>query len=237
MSWAAAAWTARRSASSPRSRLPETTSRSVAGEQVGLVVRDENPRADLGRLDLVEACGAPGRCRRGKAAETVDHRRGVRRPGADQSGQRPGDHLDPGLGIVEDGGRLGPVQRRRRRLPDRRFGLQGQEAGDSARGDQTAADVVAAFDEEGDRHDENRRVAVHRDQFADGELALRGHPGRQPGHGAQEQGGQADAECLDPAGHHPDPVPLRLQLLRTAPVALGVDVLAADAVEDTQTAA
>lgn len=82
------------------------------GEEIGLVVRDEDPPPDLRQVDLVDAYRAPGRGRFGEPAEAVDHRRGLRRPGADQRGQLPGRHFDAGLRITEHGRHPGPVRGR-----------------------------------------------------------------------------------------------------------------------------
>jgi hypothetical protein len=164
------------------------------------------------------------------AAEPVHHGGGVGGPGAGQHGQPAGHDDHPGLRVPQHGLFFGTLPARRR------VHRQPQEAHHPATGDQGPADVEAALDEEGDRHDKHGRVPPDRDEFAHRDLAGGGHPRGQPGDHGQEQRGQADAERLDPAGHRADPVALLGDTLGVAAVAAGVGLLATEAVEDPQPA-
>lgn len=192
----------------------------------------QDPVAHLGQRDLVEPYAAPGHVRGGVPAEPVDHGRGLVGAGSRQHGQPARDHPDPGLRIVQGGRELRGVERVR----GRGDGLQGQEPDDAPGGDHAPGEFVAAVDEEVHRHDEDRDIAVHRHQLADGDVSLGGQPGREPGHRGQQDGRQPHGERLDPARHRADPVPLSTQLPRVTAERVREQLLAAEAVQDAQTA-
>ena len=112
-----------------------------AGEQLGLVVGDQDPVPDRRDRDLGQPRAAPGGVRLDEPAEPVDDRRRVGGPGADQRGQparAPPARRTPGRAA----GRRRRAVGRVRRVDD--VGAQVEEAGDPAGGDQCPAEVVAA---------------------------------------------------------------------------------------------
>lgn len=199
-----------------------------AGEEVGVVVRHQDPAADLGQGDLGERHAAPGRSGCAVPAEPVDHGRGIGRASAHDRGQPARYQFHPGVGVVQDRWLLMGRPQCRGVFEG---GLQVEHPDHPSSGHQTPGEVVSALDEVGDRYHQDGDVAVDGDQRADRDGALGRHPGGQPGHQREEEGGQADRERLDPAGHGADPVPLGLQVLRSTQVAAGHHLLAADAVE------
>jgi len=204
-----------------------------AGEEVGVVVRDQDPVADLIDRDGVEPDAAPGGLRLGEPAEPFDDRRGVCRPDADERGQQAGPHLDPGQRIPQNRRRGGRVHRRGR------VGViagQVEQPGDPPGGDQCAGDVAAALDEGRHRDHQHGDVAVHGHEVADSDRALRGHPRGQPGDDRQEERRQAAGKRTDPARRSTDVVAGLAQRPGLMPVAGGVGALAAEAVEYPQPA-
>ncbi|GHA12912.1 hypothetical protein GCM10010329_39620 [Streptomyces spiroverticillatus] len=193
-----------------------------SGEEVGLLVGDQDAGANLFRREGVEPGAAPGGVGRGEPAEAFDHVGGVRRPGGDQRGQLPGPYRHARRRVVQDRGLL----RRVRAL--RRVGLQVQETEQPPGGDQSAAEVGAALDEERHRDRQHRHIPVHSDQLAHRQGAFGGHPGGEPGDHGEEQHRQSRPEGADPAGDGGDPVALFLQHVRVAAVAGGVHLLAAE---------
>lgn len=203
-----------------------------AREQVGLVVRHQDPLPHLVQRDLVQPDTAPGHVRRRVPAEPVQHGLRLRGPCPHQDRQPSRHDAHPGRGIVQHGRGHRGVQRVRGSA----VGLQGQEPYDPPRGDHAPGELVAGLDEEVHRQDQHRDIAVHRHQLTDADGALRGEPGREPGHHGQEQGRQPETESLDPARHRADAVALVAQVPRVATERVREQRLPAQPVEDAQTA-
>ncbi|GAA5024449.1 hypothetical protein GCM10025734_82970 [Kitasatospora paranensis] len=202
-----------------------------AGEEGGLVVGDQDVGTDGGQGDRRDPPVAPFGGGVDEAAEAVDHRGTVLRPGGGEDGEPAGLHLDARVGVAQDGGAC-----RGGRAVGIGVRVEGEEAHHPGGGDKPAADVLSALDQELDGKDQHRHVPVDGDELAHRDVAVGGHPGGQPGDGGEEERGQSDAEGLQPAGDGADPVAVGLQLLRVPPVALGIGLLAAEAVEHPQPA-
>ncbi|RAO48515.1 hypothetical protein PSN01_04730 [Micromonospora saelicesensis] len=93
---------------------------------------------------------------------------------------------------------------------------------------------MTALQQEPDRHDQGRHVAVDGDQLADRDVTGHRHPGRQPHHRRQEQPGDGDSRRVDPAVDRADPVALGAQLLGPGRVPPGEQVPAAHPGEHPQ---
>jgi hypothetical protein len=202
-----------------------------AGEQRRVVVGQDDARAHPVRRDLPQRRPAPGHGGWCEAGEPLKQGGGVLGPRADNGGEHARLDAHSGIGIVQ-------ASRRRWRVRRVRLGLmagdEGEEAQQPPGGHQRAADLVAALDEGGHRHDEDRGVPVHRDELPDRDGALGRHPRRQPGHAGQEHRWQPDREAADPAGYAGDPVAVIAQRPRVGAVALRVGGLAAEGIEHAQ---
>ncbi len=195
------------------------------------MVRQQDVLSDPGQPDLVQRYSAPSRPGRGVAGHAVQDRRRVRRVRRGQGGQTAREDAHARLRVVQG-------RRFRRSVPRARVlqWLQAQEPHDPPRRHHAPAQLVPALHPERHRPHQDRDIAVHRHQLAHGDVPLGGQAGREPGDDGEEQGGQADAEGLHPAGDRAHPVALGPQALGVAVEGVGDQGLAAEAVEDAQPA-